>query len=284
MALAKPELRDDRDPVGEVLTTVVGEINNGQEKSWHLHLHAPRWSVGKGRRHSEQFAIWMFVLSVALAAAGVALAIHFVDRFLPGGASGAATPQAPLAVQIGSWSVVFVVFAGAVAAGLLGFRAPRLEVELSARPSAEAEAERAEELRNHAIDVIVAHLNQQAQRPPNRSEASNQLQSLAVSPQSSSGAAPQQGQLNAPNSASPSSTTTVADPASTISPKVIAGAGAAATSVAFWVVAATTFWHTVEPSVLTALSTGVTAAAGSIAAWLKKDPLRTTHTVESHPT
>jgi hypothetical protein len=269
--------RDGTDPVGQLLTTVADDIGTDQERSWRLQVHAPRWSVT--RRDNDPVAVALYVLAGALALAGVVLAIHFLDRFLPGAPQGAR--QAPLAVQIGSWLVVVLIFIGAVAAAGLGFRAPRLEVDLSAQPSAEADAERARELQNAAIAAIVAPLAQPNPPAADLAAVSERLQELLGSLQG--GAATP---AAAPSTSNPSSGSarTVVDPASTVSPKVVAGAAAGATSVAFWIVAASTFWHTLGPSVLAALSTAVTAGAGSIAAWLKRDPLRTTHTVESHPT
>src|SRR5437879_3266802 len=95
------------DPVGEVLARAARQIEDDQEKSWRLYLHAPRWSVGKGRTHSERSAVGLYLLAGLLALAGVVLAIHFLDRFLPGPtAASTATSAAPLTVQIGSWAVV----------------------------------------------------------------------------------------------------------------------------------------------------------------------------------
>ena len=82
------DVETDGDPVGYVLTKVARQIGNDEEKSWRLHLNAPRWSVGKGRAHSEWFAIGLYLIAGVLALAGSILAVHFLDRFLPGSAGG----------------------------------------------------------------------------------------------------------------------------------------------------------------------------------------------------
>lgn len=267
------------EPLDWVLAGAAQSIKDQQEKSWHLEVHSPPWALRRGG-DARWLRGGMLGLAVLLAVLGFVLAMHTVNRVLPNAAG--TTVHVPLALLIGSWSVVFLIFAAAVCAGLFVYRSGRLELRMSARPSAAAEADRAAEMQGRAFDAILDRAFTTA-GASDRATIVAELRSLMSAPQEAAAPSPASSDgTGAARKAGP--TTKVIDPQKTVSPKVVAGAATSATSAAFWIVAASSFWHSVEPTVLTALATGVTAISGAIAAWWKTDPLRVAQLTQSHPT
>jgi hypothetical protein len=270
--------RDDRrpEPLDDVLIGAANSIAGAQEKSWHLEVHSPRWAL---RRGGETH--WpMLALAALLAFFGFFLAVRTIDRVLP--KPGVTAVHVPLALLVGTWSVVFLIFAAAVGAGLFVYRSGRLELRMSAHPSAAAEAERAAATQADAFDALLRRAFSCAGAPDPAAVAA-ELRTLMSVPGGAAAPPPASASVTGSGTAA-AATTKVVDPQKTVSPKVVAGAATSATSAAFWIVAASTFWHSVQPTVLTALATGVTAISGAIAAWWKTDPLRVKQLTQSHPT
>lgn len=256
-----------------------------RDTSWRLDARAPRWALHQG--YGTLSAAGLFLVAVILAAIGAFLAAHFIDRFLPASASGPS--GAPLALLVGAWSVVVLIFGAAILAGIFAFRSNELHLRMSGHPSAAAEAQLAAQMREETLNAVL-RLTEQGGGAAIAGVASKLDKLLNQAP--TQPALPAGGQIGGGSSfvndsssvSNPSGTAHLVDPATTLSPKVVAGAATAAASAAFWIVAAATFWHKLEPTILTALGTGVTAVTSAIAGWWKTDPLRIKQVTESHPT
>jgi hypothetical protein len=281
-----PVERHTEPAVANALMTAAGKMGAPEESRWRLQIDAPRWAIVRDG-HDAKLATWLFVAALVWAALGIVFAWHLSDqlashrRLVP-----------PLSEQIGLWVAVLVVIGGAVAAGITAFRSAKLHVNMALEPSAKAEAERREELH----DRLVAFFDkQQAPADPMAISAGVAAASaLTHNGKDQNGAS----DANAPTSESTSQSGSsdsapsvpagqpevkTADPRTTLSPKVAAGGATALASAAFWTVAAATFWHRVEPTVLAALGTGLTAVTTAIAAWWKTDPLRIARIIQSRP-
>ena len=262
--------------------TAANKIDTGEENRWQLRIDAPRWALVRDG-HEAGLAAWLFFAALVWAALGVGFAWHLSDQL-------ASNPRLapPLSEQIGLWAAVVVVIGGAVAAGITAFRSAKLHVNMALEPSAKAEAQRRKELHERLIALLD---KQQAPAEPaaaaaaaaalNAEDKGSGLDPNGASPQPP----PPSGSTTNGNSTVPpvQSEEKIADPRTTLSPKVVAGSASALASAAFWTIAAATFWHTVEPTVLAALGTGLTTVSGAIAAWWKTDPLRIARITQSRP-
>jgi hypothetical protein len=248
-----PEKEQPTEPaVAQALINAASTLHAAKESRWRVQIDAPRWAMVRNG-HESGLAAWLFFAALVWASLGVGFAWHLSDQIAshPG-----LTP--PLSEQLGLWAAVVVVIGGAVVAGITAFRSAKLHVNMALEPSAKAEAALKGE--------------------DNGAGAKTNAPSSAAPPLSGS----------TTNGSSPSPTAQpdakIVDPRTTLSPKVVAGSASALASAAFWTIAAATFWHKVEPTILAALGTGLTTVTGAIAAWWKTDPLRISRIIQSHPT
>jgi hypothetical protein len=279
MSIETPDRDRHESAVAQVLTTAADKIDKDAANRWRLHIDAPRWAIVRGG-HEAGLSAWLFLAAFVWGGLGVALVWHLSDQLASNGNS-----VPPLTEQIGLWAAVVVVLGGAVAAGITAFRSAKLHVTLALDPSAKAEAERRAELH----DKLMSALDKGTESAAVAAAAAT---ATVLAPEGNdAGTKGSNGQPSASSASSDASSSTspgqaapkIVDPKTTLSPKVAAGTATAVLSAAFWTVAAATFWHKVEPTVLAALGTGLTTVGAAIAAWWKTDPLRIAHIVEAHP-
>jgi hypothetical protein len=215
--------------------TAARKIGNAEENRWRLRIDAPRWAITRDG-HETRLATWLFFAALVWAALGIALAWHLSDQL-------ASHPRLapPLSEQIGLWAAVVVVIGGAVAAGITAFRSAKLHVDMSLEPSARAEAERQKELHDKLIAVL------------GRRQAPADLATVAAAVAAATAAAPSAENQNGASDSNASTPLSqplsgstnnasiapggqpdekLADPRTTLSPKVVAGGASALASAA----------------------------------------------------
>jgi hypothetical protein len=255
------ELEDRQTAVAAAVIRAAQSIDTRREKSWRLQVAAPRWALVRGARDAR-IQCGLFFVGLLLAAGGVALAWHASDQVAK--RSGTAPP---LTDQIGPWAVAVIVIAGAVAAAIAAFRSAKMHLDMEVKPAQAPATQRITTL------APAAALRSAGGSSADSNGAQAPTPSLKVAEN-----------VDGSNQASAAlAGGAVVDPRTTVSPKVVLGTMGTLASASFWTIAAATFWHSVEPVVLTALGTVATAVAGAAAAWLKNDPLRVAHVNQSQP-
>ena len=265
---------------------ISGKIRSDAQSNWHFSVEAPRWAARSAKGNAAT-SIAAGAAAITLAGFGFWLAWHATDKLVGS--------QSALTVQIGPWTAVGALLAGAGVAAYVAIGNSRLHLrmtqladgEIPAKALADSTsgqvqgprpagvgvaAENIEIAAAHAVaaDQHAAAAAGAAGDAPDAAPAVASAEASAASAHASVAGAAAGG-----SSASGDGSSSAADPATTISPKVWAGGIAGGVSFTFWTIAAATFWkNTFSSDALAALVGSTTTIVSAAAAYLRADPLR----------
>ena len=292
------------DPAEQSLLGVIDALGNkvktGDDGHWHVTVDAPRWALRTPGSELLASAI-AAIGALGLAGLAVALAWHTTNQL--------ATANADLAFEVGAWATIGVLLIGAAIAAFVAFRNKQLHLRMTqltggddaaqalaasatgsgtgggtsggtaTGPGPAAAAAGAADAAAHteaaAAYAVAAGRAADNSAPDAAASAASAAtaHAAAAAAAAATGAPAQVG--SGVTSGTPTGSKSAPNPATTISPKVVAGGTAGAVAFSFWTIAAATFWkHTFTSDALSALVGSTTAIVSTAAAYLRNDPLR----------